>query len=377
VNAELDPVLLTPGPLTTSLITKSAMLRDWGSWDTDFNSITRSLRADLVDIVHGRDTHVCVPLQGSGTFSVEAAIGTLVPRDGKVLVPQNGAYCKRVVRICEYMGRPVVELPIEEGKLPTGAMIEEALLGDPAITHVAQVHCETGTGTLNPLQDIAQTCARLGRGLIVDAMSSFGAIGIDVRTTPFDALVAASGKCLEGVPGMGFVIIRREALEKCQGNSASLSMDLYDQWAYMEKTSQWRFTPPTSVVAALRAAVDLFKAEGGQPARGKRYQANCDALVSGMQDLGFRTFLPRDVQAPIIVTFHAPEDPAYEFRTFYEKVKAKGFILYPGKLTEVDTFRVGCIGDIDRDVMRSAVRAIEETLAEMGVKQISHHKIVA
>ncbi|MDE1009272.1 MAG: 2-aminoethylphosphonate--pyruvate transaminase [Paraburkholderia fungorum] len=377
MNAELDPVLLTPGPLTTSLITKSAMLRDWGSWDTDFNSITRSLRADLVDIVHGRDTHVCVPLQGSGTFSVEAAIGTLVPRDGKVLVPQNGAYCKRVVRICEYMGRPVVELRIEEGKLPTGAMIEEALLRDPAITHVAQVHCETGTGTLNPLQDIARTCARLGKGLIVDAMSSFGAIGIDVRTTPFDALVAASGKCLEGVPGMGFVIIRREALEKCQGNSASLSMDLYDQWAYMEKTSQWRFTPPTSVVAALRAAVDLFKAEGGQPARGKRYQANCDALVSGMQDLGFRTFLPRDVQAPIIVTFHAPEDPAYEFRTFYEKVKAKGFILYPGKLTEVDTFRVGCIGDIDRDVMRSAVRAIEETLAEMGVKQISHHKIVA
>lgn len=331
MNAELDPVLLTPGPLTTSLITKSAMLRDWGSWDTDFNSITGSLRADLVDIVHGRDTHVCVPLQGSGTFSVEAAIGTLVPRAGKVLVPQNGAYCKRVVRICEYMGRPVVELPIEEGKLPTGAIIEEALLRDPAITHVAQVHCETGTGTLNPLQEIAQTCARLGKGLIVDAMSSFGAIGIDVRTTPFDALVAASGKCLEGVPGMGFVITRRGALEKCQGNSASLSMDLYDQWTYMEKTSQWRFTPPTSVVAALRAAVDLFKAEGGQPARGKRYQANCDALVSGMQDLGFRTFLPRDVQAPIIVTFHAPEDPAYEFRTFYEKGQSQGLHSLPWK----------------------------------------------
>lgn len=377
MNSELDPVLLTPGPLTTSLATKSAMLRDWGSWDTNFNSITASLRADLVDIVHGRDTHVCVPLQGSGTFSVEAAIGTLVPRDGKVLVPQNGAYCKRVVRICEYMGRAVVELPLEEGTLPTGAMIEAALIRDPAITHVAQVHCETGTGTLNPLQEIAQVCARLGKGLIVDAMSSFGAIEIDVRSTPFDALVAASGKCLEGVPGMGFVIMRRGALEKCKGNSASLSMDLYDQWVYMEKTSQWRFTPPTSVVAALRAAVDLFKAEGGQRARGKRYQANCDALVSGMEELGFRTFLPRDVQAPIIVTFHAPEDPAYEFRTFYEKVKAKGFILYPGKLTEVDTFRVGCIGDIDRDVMFSAVRAIEETLAEMGVKQITAHEFAA
>ncbi|MFX1674842.1 2-aminoethylphosphonate--pyruvate transaminase [Paraburkholderia sp. A2WS-5] len=377
MNSELDPVLLTPGPLTTTLTTKTAMLRDWGSWDTNFNSITGSLRADLVDIVHGRDTHVCVPLQGSGTFSVEAAIGTLVPRDGKVLVPQNGAYCKRVIRICEYMGRAVVELPLEEGTLPTGAMIEAALKRDPAITHVAQVHCETGTGTLNPLQEIAQVCARLGKGLIVDAMSSFGAIEIDVRTTPFDALVAASGKCLEGVPGMGFVIMRRGALEKCKGNSASLSMDLYDQWIYMEKTSQWRFTPPTSVVAALRAAVDQFKAEGGQPARGKRYQANCDALISGMQDLGFRTFLPRDVQAPIIVTFHAPEDPAYEFRTFYEKVKEKGFILYPGKLTEVDTFRVGCIGDIDCDVMCSAVRAIEETLAEMGVKQISAQEVAA
>ncbi|WP_176058275.1 2-aminoethylphosphonate--pyruvate transaminase [Paraburkholderia sp. BCC1876] len=377
MNTEKDPVLLTPGPLTTSLITRSAMLRDWGSWDTAFNSITASLRADLVDIVNGRDTHVCVPLQGSGTFSVEAALGTLVPRDGKVLVPQNGAYCKRVVRICEYMGRAVVELPIAESTLPTGAMIEEALLRDPAITHVAQVHCETGTGTLNPLQEIAQICARLGKGLIIDAMSSFGAIEIDVRTTPFDALVAASGKCLEGLPGMGFVIARRAVLEKCQGHSASLSMDLYDQWVYMEKTSQWRFTPPTSIVAALRTAVDLFKAEGGQAARGKRYQANCDALINGMEELGFRTFLPRNVQAPIIVTFHAPEDPAYEFRAFYEKVKSKGFILYPGKLTEVDTFRVGCIGDIDRDVMQRAVRAIEETLAEMGVKQISSREMTA
>lgn len=377
MNYVKDPVLLTPGPLTTSLTTKSAMLRDWGSWDTAFNSITASLRADLVDVVHGRDTHVCVPLQGSGTFSVEAAIGTLVPRDGKVLVPQNGAYCKRVLRICEYMGRAVVELPIAEGTLPTGKMIAEALARDPAITHVAQVHCETGTGTLNPLRDIAQVCAERGKGLIIDAMSSFGAIEIDVRTTPFDALVAASGKCLEGLPGMGFVIIRRGALEKCQGNSSSLSMDLYDQWDYMEKTSQWRFTPPTSVVAALRAAVDQFKTEGGQPARGKRYQANCDELIDGMQDLGFRTFLPREVQAPIIVTFHAPVDPVYEFRTFYEKVKAKGFILYPGKLTEVDTFRIGCIGDIDSRVMHDAVRAIEETLAEMGVKQISPEEAVS
>ena len=372
-----DPILLTPGPLTTSLETKQAMLRDWGSWDASFNAITSSICKDLVAVVHGEETHVCVPLQGSGTFSVEAALSNVVPRGGKVLVPQNGAYCQRILKILKYIGRAGVALDLAEDRVVTGAMVEETLKADPSITHVAQVHCETGTGILNPLPDIAQACARQGRGLIVDAMSSLGAIDIDVSKYPIDAIVAASGKCIEGPPGMGFVIVRRAVLEKSQGNSHSLAMDLHDQWTYMQKTTQWRFTPPTHVVAAFRVALDQFKAEGGTPARGARYQKNCDTLIDGMAALGFRTFLQRSVQAPVIVTFHAPPDPAYNFKAFYEKVKAKGYILYPGKLTQVETFRVGCIGAIDSNEMRNVVSAVAETLREMGVKQVAPARAAA
>lgn len=363
-----DPILLTPGPLTTSLATKQAMLRDWGSWDAAFNTITRSVCDDLVRIVHGEGTHVCVPMQGSGTFSVEAAIANVVPRDGKVLVPQNGAYCQRILKICKVLGRASVELPIPEDQPASAALIEEALRRDPSITHVAQVHCETGAGVLNPLQDIALLCQRLGKGLIVDAMSSFGAIEIDARTMPFDALVAATGKCIEGVPGMGFVLVRKDVLEASQGNSHSLALDLYDQYVYMQKTTQWRFTPPTHVVAAFRAALDQFLEEGGQPVRGARYRRNCDTLVKGMAALGFRAFLPAAVQAPIIVTFHAPADVRYDFKSFYAKVRERGYILYPGKLTQVETFRVGCIGAIDDNEMRNVVTAIGEVLREMGIE---------
>ncbi|MGT2512528.1 2-aminoethylphosphonate--pyruvate transaminase [Cupriavidus basilensis] len=362
-----DPILLTPGPLTTSLATKQAMLRDWGSWDTSFNAITRSLCDDLIAIVHGQGSHVCVPMQGSGTFSVEAAIANVVPRDGKVLVPQNGAYCQRILKICKVLGRASVELPIPEDQPAAAALIEAALARDPSITHVAQVHCETGAGVLNPLPEIAALCARLGKGLIVDAMSSFGALEIDARTMPFDALVAATGKCIEGVPGMGFVLVKKTVLEASQGNSHSLALDLYDQYTYMQKTTQWRFTPPTHVVAAFRAALDQFLEEGGQPVRGARYRANYETLVSGMAELGFRPFLSPAVQAPIIVTFHAPSDARYDFKTFYAKVRERGYILYPGKLTQVETFRVGCIGAIDANEMRNVAGAIGETLREMGI----------
>lgn len=366
-----DPILLTPGPLTTSLRTKQAMLSDWGSWDAAFNSITASIRRDTVDIINGGDEYTCVPLQGSGTFSVEAAIGTLVPRDGKVLVPNNGAYCARIVRICKYLNRAVVDLMVPEDQPTTAAIVDAALAADPSITHVAQVHCETGAGMLNDLAGIAQACRKHGKGLIVDAMSSFGALPIDVRTTPFDALIAASGKCLEGVPGMGFVIIRKSLLESRAGNAHSLAMDLHDQYVHMEKTTQWRYTPPTHVVAALRVAIDQFKEEGGQPARLARYSNNCATLIDGMAALGFRPFLAPSVQAPIIVTFHAPADSAYSFKTFYEKTRDRGYILYPGKLTQVETFRVGCIGAIDYNEMRNVVGAVEQTLSKMGIRQVA------
>jgi 2-aminoethylphosphonate-pyruvate transaminase len=366
------PILLTPGPLTTSAKTKAAMLADWGSWDGAFNALTASVCRDLVAIVDAQSEHVCVPLQGSGTFAVEAALGTLVPRGGKVLVPDNGSYCKRIVRILGYLGREAVTLSFGEQEPADPARIDAALSADPAITHVAQVHCETGTGILNPLPQIAAVVADRGRGLIVDAMSSYAAIPIDARTLRFEALIAASGKCLEGVPGMGFVIARRASLERSGGNSGSLAMDLLDQWQYMQKTGQWRFTPPTHVMAALRAAIDQYQAQGGLPCRLQRYRENCAALVSGMRALGFKTFLPEALQAPIIVTFHSPPDPAYDFGEFYRRVRERGFILYPGKLTAVDTFRVGCIGAIGPDSLRQAVAAVAEVLREMGVKRLAH-----
>ncbi len=363
-----DPILLTPGPLTTSLATRAAMLRDWGSWDAAFNAVTASVRARLCAVIDARDTHVCVPLQGSGTFSVEAAVNTLVPRDGHLLVLVNGAYGKRLLKLAQMMGRRTSVFETADDVPTTAADVDGLLVRDPSITHVALIHCETSTGIENPLADIAATVARHQRALIVDAMSSFGALPIDAQSMPFDALIAASGKCVEGPPGMGFVFARKSVLERAQGRSTSLAMDLHDQWAYMEKTTQWRFTPPTHVVVALDAALAQFEAEGGQPARLARYRANCATLLKGLAALGLVSFLPAAIQAPIIVTVHAPPDPRFSFKDFSARVRDKGFVLYPGKLTAVETFRVGCIGAIGPDEMRSAVHAMGDALDEMGVR---------
>ena len=370
-NASRDPILLTPGPLTTSLATKCAMLHDWGSWDSSFNAITASVRERLLGLVRAEHSHVCVPMQGSGTFSVEAAVNTLVPRAGHLLVLINGAYGKRLAKLARMMGRRTSVFETAEDVTVTPSDVERLLAGDRSVTHVGLIHCETSTGILNPLAEIAAVVARHGKGLVVDAMSSFGALPIDAQATPFDALIAASGKCIEGPPGMGFVIAKRTALEAAAGNSTSLSLDLCDQWQYMEKTTQWRYTPPTHVVAAFAAALDAHAAEGGPPARLARYARNCDMLVSGMKALGFRPFLDAAIQAPIIVTFHAPADTRYTFREFYDRVRDKGYILYPGKLTQVETFRVGCIGAIGPGEMRQAVNAIGDTLREMGIERMA------
>lgn len=361
------PILLTPGPLTTSSRTRQAMLVDWGSWDDRFNQLTASVCEQLLAIIGGAHSHHCVPLQGSGTFAVEAAIGTLVPRDGKVLVLINGAYGKRLAMICEVIGREFSTFETAEDAPITTAEVERLLHADKAITHVALIHCETSTGILNPLQDIAQVVKNHGKRLIIDAMSSFGALPINAPAVPFDALIAASGKCLEGVPGIGFVFADKQALAAARGNCHSLALDLFDQHSYMAKTGQWRFTPPTHVVAALHEALLQYQDEGGLPARQQRYARNCQALLDGMAELGLRSFLPAAIQAPIIVTFHAPQDPRYQFKDLYERVKAKGFILYPGKLTQVDTFRVGCIGHVDAADMHAAVAAIAESLHAMNI----------
>ncbi|MHC2002013.1 2-aminoethylphosphonate--pyruvate transaminase [Methylobacterium sp. CM6241] len=364
------PILLTPGPLTTSERTRAAMMTDWGSWDGSFNALTASVCERLVALANGTGSHVCVPLQGSGTFAVEAAIGTLVPRTGKVLVLVNGAYGKRLAKICEALGRDHSVYETADDVPTTPEAVDSLLAADPTISHVGLIHCETSTGILNPLPEIAAMVARHGRGLIVDAMSSFGALPIDAATVPFEALIAASGKCLEGVPGMGFVIARADALARAEGNSASLALNLSDQYDYMQRTGQWRFTPPTHVVAALHEALLQYDEEGGLPARHAKYARNCEVLIRGMERLGLKSFLAPEIQAPIIVTFHAPRDPKYRFADFYAAVRARGFILYPGKLTQLETFRVGCIGHVESTDMERAVEAVAAVFTDLSITTV-------
>jgi len=366
-----EPFLLTPGPLTTDIEVKQAMARDWGSWDDDFNAVTALVRGRLLSIIDDREAFTCVPVQGSGTFAVEATLGTMIPRDGKTLVLMNGAYGQRIGKILKVMGREMVVLDKGDYLPPTPDEVDGLLSAHPDITHVSVVHCETSSGILNPVHAIAAVVERHGKSLIIDAMSSFGALDLKAAGLRYDAVIASANKCLEGVPGFGWALIRRSVLQDCEGNAHSLSMDLYDQWAYMERTGQWRFTPPTHVVVALNKALDLFDAEGGVAGRGGRYRANLAALIEGMDALGIEPFLAKDVRSPIIVTFHCPHDPRFEFRTFYGGVKARGFILYPGKLTEAETFRVGCIGQVTPQDMRNAVAAIAATCAEMGVTNLA------
>ncbi|MDZ4736917.1 MAG: 2-aminoethylphosphonate--pyruvate transaminase [Rhodospirillaceae bacterium] len=362
-----DPWLLTPGPLTTSATVKEAMLHDWGSRDASFIAINQSVRERLVAMAGATGNHVCVPLQGSGTFAVEAMLGTLVPRNGKLLILVNGAYGRRMVRICEIADRAHSVLERAENMPIEASAVTAALVQDPAITHVAVIHCETTSGILNPLQEIAQAVAHAGRSLLIDAMSAFGAIPVDAAKVPFDALAASSNKCIEGVPGVGFVIVRQSVLEAAKGNAHALSLDLHDQWSSMEKNGQWRFTPPTHVIVAFHQALLEHEAEGGVAGRGKRYRDNGRILIDGMRKLGFETLLPDALQAPIIVTFHMPADPKFDFQRFYDRLKDLGYVIYPGKLTVADSFRIGCIGRLGASEMHGALDAVRQVMAELGV----------
>jgi 2-aminoethylphosphonate-pyruvate transaminase len=366
-----DPLLLTPGPLTTSRAVKQVMVHDWGSRDAEFIRINRAVLDRITEIAGGVGTHATVGMQGSGTFAVEGMLTSFVPRNGKVLLIVNGAYGKRATKICEIAGRAFSVLETPEDTPPDLKKLEATLEQDKAVTHVFIVHCETTSGILNPVKEIAAIVARHGRRLLVDAMSAFRAVALDAKTVQYDALAASSNKCLEGVPGMGFVICRIEALKAAKGNATTLVLDLHDQWQAMEKTGQWRFTPPIHVIVSLNKAIEEYLTEGGVAGRGGRYSNNCRILVDGMRALGFRTLLPDELQAPIIVTFHMPADPNFVFQTFYDRLKDRGYVIYPGKLTVADSFRIGCIGRLDANHMRGALAAVREILTEMGVSRCS------
>ena len=364
-----EPYLLTPGPLTTAYEVKEAMLKDWGSWDEDFRDLTKKLRKNLLSLLGPRkNLYDCVPIQGSGTFAVESMLGTFIPKDGKLLVLANGAYGLRAAQTMDYLNRDYHLLDKGDYLPPRGSEVAGILENDKAITHVLVIHCETSSGILNPLEEIGAVVNSAGRKLLIDSMSAFGAVPVDPEKVDFEAMVSSANKCIEGVPGFGFVFAKLSALKAAKGNCHSLSLDVEAQWSAMEKSGQWRFTPPTHVVAAFLTALEIHEEEGGVAGRGARYTNNRDVMVSGMRDLGFETLLDERWLSPIIVTFFCPADRAFEFTKFYDLMKSEGYIIYPGKLTVVDSFRIGCIGRMDAHVMKGVVSAAKKALETMGVE---------
>ena len=355
-------ILLTPGPLTTSQTVKEAMLTDWCTWDEDYNlHIVEEIRKSLVSLAtqHTGD-YTSILLQGSGTYCVEAVIGSVIKPGDKLLILSNGAYGDRMGNIAEYHGISYDMLAFDETEQVSVSYVDDYLSHNAEITHVAVVHCETTTGVLNPLKEIAHLVKMHGKKLIVDAMSSFGGVPLDVHELGIDFLISSANKCIQGVPGFGFIIARRSELLHCKGVSKSLSLDIYDQWEAMEKgQGKWRFTTPTHVYRAFQQAMDALAEEGGVEARHNRYCENHRVLVDGMRSLGFQTLLPDEIQSPVITSFLYPHAD-FNFKAFYTQLKERGFVIYPGKISQADTFRIGNIGDVHPEDFWQLIEIIRE-----------------
>lgn len=354
-------LLLTPGPLSTSESVREAMLKDWCTWDDDYNlEIVEVIRCKLVTLATTQSGYTSVLMQGSGTASVEATIGSVMLPTDKLLVIDNGAYGARIAQIAKYLNIACRVIAPGETAQPNLDEIADVLTHDPAITHVAIVHCETTTGMLNPIVEVAKIAKQHGKRVILDAMSSFGGIPMDIGALGIDFMISSANKCIQGVPGFGFVIAKRSELEQCQGRARSLTLDLFDQWQCMEKNhGKWRFTSPTHTVRAFYQALLELENEGGIAARYQRYQTNQTQLVKGMRELGFTPLLPEKLHSPIITSFYSPEHSDYQFAEFYQRLKQQGFVIYPGKVSHADCFRIGNIGEVypqDIERLLSAMR---------------------
>ncbi len=361
-------LLLTPGPLSTSRTVREAMLQDWCTWDKDYNEgVVSVIRKDLLQIAGlSEEKYSAVLLQGSGTYGVEATIGSTVKPDDRLLIIANGAYGRRMADIAEYYRLNYVLISLKETELITPAIVEQALDDHPGMTHLSLVHSETTTGLLNPIEEIAEVVRGRGITWIVDAMSSFGGIPIDLEKSGIDFLVSSANKCIQGVPGFAFILARKDKLMECKGVARSLSLDLYAQWEEMEKGhGKWRFTSPTHVVRAFFQALQELKAEGGIEARYRRYCRNHQTLVEGMRKAGFQTLLEAEKQSPIITSFLYPEEN-FSFGDFYDQLKQRGFVIYPGKVSDAETFRIGTIGDVFPQDFERLTQAILEIRGKRG-----------
>lgn len=340
-------LLLTPGPLTTSKTVKKAMEMDYCTWDDEYKEITQSIRRSLLRIAQVTpNEYTAVPIQGSGTYGVESVISSVIPEHCKLLIAMNGAYGERISEMADVYGINHVDLKVDEQQPVTADLVKAELEAHPDITHFAMIHCETTTGILNPIEEIIPWVKSQGVSTIVDAMSSFGGIPIDVKKLDIDYLISSTNKCIQGVPGFAFVIARKSQLEASKGEARTLSLDLYGQYAEMEKNhGKWRFTSPTHVVHAFAQALTELEIEGGVDKRYQRYSENQQQLTKGMAELGFKQLISDEWQSPIITSFRYPSDD-FDFHAFYQKLKKAGFVIYPGKISMVPTFRIGNIGEV-------------------------------
>lgn len=364
--------LLTPGPLTTTRTVKEQMLFDHCTWDDDYKAITQDIRKQLVELAQcSPETYTAVLMQGSGTFGVESVITSVVGEGEKVLLCTNGAYGDRQVKICEHAGVAYRQYAEPYNRIPDAAKVEAILEEDPTITHVSMIHSETTSGLLNDIKAVAKVVKAHGKTFIVDAMSSFGGVDIPVEAWGIDFLVSSANKCIQGVPGFSFIIANKAALEASKGKARSLSLDLYDQWRGLEDgDGKWRYTSPTHVVLAFHQALSEMKAEGGLKARAGRYALNNQLLIARMKALGFSTYLA-DHQGPIITTFLYPEGVSFDFADMYAFIKARGYAIYPGKLTDEETFRLGNIGEIYVADIERVTELFAEYMAERGLLEAS------
>jgi 2-aminoethylphosphonate-pyruvate transaminase len=365
-------LLLIPGPVATRPQVRAAMAQDYAPWDNDFRPIYAGVKQRVLRIAGGREgEHCALALQGCGHFLTEAAIRSFVRPGGRLLVPATGAYADRMIRLAREAGREPVVMPMSQTEPCNAAAVAAALAADPGISHVGLVYSETGSGVVHDPAAIGAAVRAAGRRMLLDAVSAFGALPLDVSTQPeLDAVVFTTNKCLEGLPGMGFAVVRIDTLTASAGQAGSWSFDLADIYAQVLRSGpgSFRFTPPAQVLVAFNVALDLFDAEGGQQARLARYTANARTLYDGMQALGLQLYLPRGVQGPIITNINAPDDPAWSLQDFVDALKRRGFLISNFFNTPEPSFRVGSIGAVTPEDMVRFVAATDAALSELGVR---------
>ena len=355
--------LLTPGPLTTTETVKKEMMFDHCTWDDDYKVITQQIRAKLLELAQvSEEEYTAILMQGSGTFGVESVLTSVIGEDEKLLICANGAYGERMEDIAKHAKISYMIYNERYDRVPDAGKVAEILDENPDITHVSMVHSETTSGILNDIESVAKVVKEKGRTMIVDAMSSFAGVEIPVADWGIDFIISSANKCIQGVPGFSFIIANIEKLEASKGKARSLSLDLYDQWMTMKKDGKWRFTSPTHVVLAFAQALKELEAEGGISARHQRYAENNQLLIQKMAELGIRPYIDGEHQGPIITTFFYPENKNFSFAEMYQYIKERGYAIYPGKVTEADTFRIGNIGEIYKEDILKVSELIKEFL---------------